>query len=115
MSQSIEGSNFLKMNDMFGFASPNDSTDLMKIWNDVMPFFQNESSFKTILMLFLTENDTLPTMKRFHNEIASALFYSQVGSNSSETDIIGPYYNAMKKIKKILKLADRIIMSMCSD
>ena len=115
MSQSIEGSDFLKMNNMYGFASPIEMLELTKVWNEVMPFFQDESSFKTVLMLFLTENETIPTMKRFHNEIASALFYSHVGYNFNDTDIIGPYYNAMKNIKKILKLADRIIMNMCSD
>ena len=97
------------MNDIFGFANPDDMLELESVWNEVKPFFQDENSFKTILMLFLTENDTLPSMKRFHTEIASALFYSHVGSNFSDADIIGPYYNAMKKIKKILKLADRII------
>ena len=40
-------------------------------------FFQK----RTVLMLFLTENETIPTLKRFHNEIASALFYTHVGSN----------------------------------
>ena len=103
------------MNDIFGFANPDDILELESVWNEVKPFFQDESSFKTIMMLFLTENDTIPSMKRFHNEIASALFYGHAGSNFSDTDIIGPYYNAMKKSKKILKLADKIIMSMCSD
>ena len=111
----IGGGDFLAMNSLFGLANPDDAIELSIIWKEVMPFFQDESSFKTILMLFLTENDTIPSMKRFHNEIASALFYGNVGSNFNDTDIIGPYYNAMKKIKRILKLADRMIMNMCSD
>ena len=111
----IESVDFLTMNEIFGYADPDDKIELAKMWKEVIPFFQDESSFKTILMLFLTENDTLPSMKRFHNEIASALFYGNAGSNLSDADIIGPYYNAMKKIRKILKLADRMIMHMCSD
>lgn len=111
----IESVDFLAMNKLFGFANPDDMIALSKLWKEVVPFFQDERSFRTILMLFLTENDTIPSMKRFHNEIASALFYSNAGSNFTDTDIIGPYYNAMKKIKTILKLADKMIMHMCSD
>ena len=111
----IESIDFMSANNMFGYTNPDEMIELSKIWEEVVPFFQDEISFKTILMLFLTENDTLPSMKRFHNEIASALFYSNAGSNVSDNDIIGPYYNAMKKIKKILKLADKMIMHMCSD
>ena len=115
MSPMIKGNDLINMNQLFGFANPNDIIELRKIWKEVMPFFQEEVSFRTVLMLFLTENETLPTLKRFHNEIASALFYTHVGSNVNENDIIGPYYVAMKKIKKILTISDRIIMSMCSD
>ena len=111
----IASIDFMSANNMFGYNNPDEMIELSKIWEEVVPFFQDEISFKTILMLFLTENDTLPSMKRFHNEIASALFYSNVGSNVSDNDIIGPYYNVMKKIKKILKLADKMIMHMCSD
>ena len=111
----IESIDFISLNNMYGYANPDDMAELSKIWKEVMPFFQDERSFKTILMLFLTENDTLPSMKRFHNEMASALFYSNAGSNVGVNAIIGPYYNVMKKIKKILKLADKMIMHMCSD
>ena len=111
----IESIDFMSANNMFGYTNPDEMIELSKIWEEVVPFFQDEISFKTILMLFLTENDTLPSMKRFHNEIASALFYNHAGSNFNQNDIIGPYYNAMKKIKRILKLADKVIMNMCLD
>ena len=41
VSNAIEGSDFIKMNESFGFTDIKVCSELSKVWKEVMPFFQD--------------------------------------------------------------------------
>ena len=83
--------------------------ELQNLLNLVQPYLDNVTSFKIILLLLLTESEYCPSFKRLHTAFASVILKNASGSDRPESEILGPYFQTLKRTKRIYQLIKEFI------
>ena len=84
--------------------------ELQNLLNLVQPYLDNVTSFKIILLLLLTESEYCPSFKRLHTAFASVILKNASGSDRPENEILGPYFQTLKRTKRIYQLIKDFIV-----
>ena len=92
------------------FMNGREVNELQYLLNLVQPYLDNVTSFKIILLLLLTESEYCPSFKRLHTAFASVILKNASGSDRPENEILGPYFQTLKRTKRIYQLIKDFIV-----